>query len=399
MSTLAGRITPEFRTTLYYFTTFMGSGAAVAYGGIWLAGQGLDAGQIGIVNSLPVLIMLGLNLIVGRLADRASDWRQVIVVGALLSAAIPFGLLFAHGFLGILLVWTAAALPVSAIGPVADAAALRMTRRNGTDFGAIRATGTMGYLLLTALTGVVVSHFGPLSFVVLFILVNCLRGASSLWLPNFRAPPREETVAATAPAFEAARLREVMQPWFLLPLVASAIVFGTHLILNAFSALLWKEQGISEAIIGPLIALGAFAEAATMYAYRRFGGRYSARTLVLVAALTATFRWGVMAFSPPVYVLVFLQLLQSLTFAVGYLGSVHFIAKWTSEDIAAEVQSFFVVLQQATTVIAVSGFGWLVGIAGAKSYLAAAACALVAAALVWISMRLKQPQPEVVPGR
>ena len=48
------------------------------------------------INALPVLIMLGLNLFVGRLADRAADWRQVIVAGALLSAAIPFGLFFAR---------------------------------------------------------------------------------------------------------------------------------------------------------------------------------------------------------------------------------------------------------------------------------------------------------------
>ena len=45
-------------------------------GGIWFTEKGLNAGQIGIVNALPVFVMLILNMIVGRIADRARDWRQ-----------------------------------------------------------------------------------------------------------------------------------------------------------------------------------------------------------------------------------------------------------------------------------------------------------------------------------
>lgn len=385
------RISPEARAALYYFVSFTSSGAAIAYAGIWFAAQGLSAGEIGIVNALPIFIMMGLNLIIGRLADRASDWRQVIVAGALLGAAIPFGLFFAHGFWGILLVWTCGALPVAAIGPVADAASLRLTKRNGTDFGVIRGWGTIGYMAFNLAPGVLVSLFGAMIFVPLYVGLNVMRGVVSLALPKFRAPPAAPTVTGMLPLRTAGRLREVMRPWFLLPVIGYAIVFGTHIILNAFAALLWERQGISPAVIGPLIALGAFAEAATMFAWRRLGARFSARTVLMVSALAAVVRWTAMGFSPPVYVLVFLQLLQSLTFALGYLGSVHFIAKWTSEDIAAEVQSFFVVLQQIASVIALAGFGWLVGIMGAYGYLVAAGFALLAAGCILLSMRLRQP--------
>ena len=385
-------ISPELRTMLYYFAHFSSSGAAVAYAGIWFAGQGLSSGDIGIVNSLPIFLMLGLNLAVGRLADRLSDWRQVIVVGALITAVVPFALFVVHGFLQILLVWTCLMLPVYAIAPVADAASLRMTARNGTDFGAIRACGTVGYMAFNAITGLLVSVLGAAAFVPLYVFLNVMRGITALWLPRFRAPPTEEAVAAFVMP-KAGRLRDVMQPWFLLPLIGASLVFATHIIINAFAALLWKEQGISEAIIGPLIAIGAFAEATMMFAWRRVGARVPARTTLLVAALAAAFRWAVMGFSPPVYVLVVLQLLQSLSFALSYLSAVHFIAKWTSEDIAAECQSFFVVLQQAASVVALTGFGWLVGFMGAKAYLVAALFALIGAGCIWLSIKMKQPQP------
>ena len=57
----------------------------------------------------------------------------------LVCCAVPIGLWFVSGFWGILLVWTLAMVPASALVPVVDAATLRMTQRRGTNFGAVRA--------------------------------------------------------------------------------------------------------------------------------------------------------------------------------------------------------------------------------------------------------------------
>src|SRR6185437_10275801 len=187
--------TPELRATAYYFTALMTSGAATAYAGIWFQEQGLSESEIGLVGSVPVFIMLVLNLVVGRLADKAEDWRQVIVFGAALGGLIPVALFFVHGFVGILLVWTLAALPMAAIGPVADAAALRMTNRNGTDFGFIRAWGTVGFMAVIVITGQIVTWFGGGVFLPFFVGLAVLRGLIALQLPNFRAPKTEATLA------------------------------------------------------------------------------------------------------------------------------------------------------------------------------------------------------------
>ena len=383
------RLTPEQRTTAFYFTYFMGPGAAVVFLPIWLSEKGISTEQIGLINAVPVLIILLLNLVVGRLADKASDWRQVIVIGALIAGIVPIGLLFVNEFWGILLFWTLCSLPGGAIGPVLDAATMRMTRRNGSDFGTIRAWGTVGYMLFNALTGFLVVWFGSAIFVPLFVGLALLRAAVSLQLPAFRAPPGQPTIAAALPT--AGKLAEIIvQPWFFLPLVGFAMVFGTHIFLNGFGALLWKEQGISENVIGPLIALGSASEAGMMFLWRRFGGRLSARHMILISAGVSVLRWIAMAFAPPVPVLVALQLTHGITFAIGYLGCVHFIANWTSEDIAAETQSLFTVLQQAMSVIALVSFGWVIGLVGNQAYLIAALVAFAGAICIWGSLQLRQ---------
>lgn len=131
-----------------------------------------------------------------------------------------------------------------------------------------------------------------------------------------------------------------------------------------------------------------------MFVFKRFVGRFPARAVILTSAIVSALRFAAMAFAPDVAILVPLQLLHSVTFAMGYMGCVHFIANWTSEDIAAEAQSFFQVLQQAMAVVAVTAFGWIAGPFGFHAYFASAAFAAAGAVLIFTSMRLMAPKAQ-----
>lgn len=378
---------PELRAAFFHFTVFASVGVASVYFGIWLSRRGISPDEIGIINALPVLVMLATNVLVGRLADKAGDWRQVIMILALIAGAVPIGLYFVSGFWGILLVWTLCVVPGYSLVPVVDAATLRMTRRRGTDFGLVRAWGTVGYTVTTAAAGPLIAWLGDDAFVPLFVAWSVLRALLSLQLPRFRAGGQQLEVPAAKPL--AGRLREVLRPWFVLPLLGLGMHQSIHAVLSGFAALLWKEQGISEGVIGPLIAVSAAAEAVMMFLWTRLGWKLSARHMIIFAALVGAVRWGAMAFDPPVIVLFFLQMLHAVTFAVAYFGGMLFIANWTSDDIAAEAQGFSFVLQQGMAAIALIGFGWCVVAFGIKAWLVAAAIAAAAAALVWFSLRLR----------
>ncbi len=382
-------LSPERRTILFYLVLFMTAGAANAYGGIWFEARGLSASQISVINALPVFIMLTVNLVVGRMSDRASDWRQAIVIGALGAGLFPLGLFLGQGFWITLTFWTLAAVCHMAIIPVLDAAAMRMTARRGTDFGSMRAWGTIGYLLIIVGTGYLVSWLGPGAFLPFFVVLALLRAGMSLQLPRFRAAPGE-----AAPMMGARTMRQVMKPWFLLPLFGFAMIFGSHLILNAFQGLLWERQGIPLPTIGLLIALGGVSETLMFFGFRRLDGRWPARTMVLFSAIVTVLRWIVMAFAPGVPVLIALQSLHGITYGLGFMACINFIKNHTAEDIAAEAQSFFVVLQQGMAVVALLGFGQLVDLLGPRAYLASAVFAAAGAVCIWASLRLKPPEAD-----
>jgi len=387
VSALARWATPEHRASVFHFTVFLSTAVSSVYLGIWLTGKGIPPDEIGIINAAPVLLLLALNLFVGRLADRARDWRNVIVIMSLLAGAFPLAMFFVSDFWSILLVWTLCSMSMGSIPPVIDAATVRLTQRNGTDFGAVRGWGTVGYSLATILTSTLVAWLGPEAFVPLFFVLSALRALVSLQLPLFRAPPRETTLVDLNPI--ASKLRDALKPWFVLPLLGFAFVNSTHSVIGGFAALVWHQNGVSDAFIGPLIAVSAGAEAILMFSWKRLGWRISARHMILLAAVATMFRWAIMALNPPVYVLFFTQLLHAITYGLGYFGMVHFVANWTSEDIAAEAQSFAFVLQQTMSVLALVGMGWLVARYGITSFFAASGFGAIALVCVLVSLWMR----------
>lgn len=383
---------PEIRTGLFYSTLFMSVAVSGLYFAIWLDGKGISATDIGIINSVPVFLMLAVNLVVGRIADRSDDWRTVIVVGSVMTGIAAVGLFWVDGFWGILIVWTLAWIPWAATGPVLDAASLRMTRRNGSSFSAIRAWGTIGYMLTVPVIGFLVGKFGAGIFVPVFVAVSLLRAVVALVLPRFRAPAGSEVKIEEHVAKSA---REVFKLWFILPVISWALLFSTMMMLNIFAALVWKGAGITELQIGILLALGAFSEATVMFLFARLAGRFTARHLILIAALVSVVRWGLMAFDPPLWGLVVLQLSHGISFGFGYLGIINFIANWTSEDMSAEAQSLSAVLQQGMSVAAIAGFGILFEMWGAAAFGAAAVVCLMAGFCIFVSLRMKSTKSEV----
>ena len=384
----APRLTPESRVSLFYFVLFMSAGLTAAFAGIWLEQKGLSTREIGVINTGPILVLVLINLFVGRLADRASDWKRAIIFGSVAAAVFSCGLFLDLGFWGILLAWTLSFVAQGTVVPICDAAATRLAERRGTDFARMRGWGTVGYLLVILISGYAVVWFGVAIFVPVFVALSILRAFAACSLPRFRRPPD-----LRVPPQNPARLSQVMKPWFLLPLIGWSMVFSTHLILNAFQGLLFQRQGIALEVIGQLIALGAASEAAMFFLFRRLLSRFQPLHLMLASAVISASRWAVMALSPGVGVLYGLQSLHALTFAIGFLGCMNFITSSTSEEIAAEAQSLFATLQQVASILAIGLFGLLAGSFGAHAYFASAAIALTGGALILLALRQSDTGP------
>ena len=395
MPSLLSRLdSPELRASIYQFTVYIPGGVASVFLGIWLSEHGIPADQIGIINALPTFCLLLLNILVGRIADKADDWRTALIYISLASALAPLPLYFVSEFWGILLIWALCATTNGLVAPVIDAATVRMTRRNGSDFGTIRAWATVGYVFAAGGLGLLLNMLGSAAFVTLYVATVFVRAGLAYLLPRFRAPAPKVTLASVAPekAIPASRLRDSLQLWFVLPLLAFALVNSSNAIIGSFGALLWHENGISSYYLGPLLGIAAVGEAILMFAWRRFGGRVTARNMILAAAIAGLVRFTIMAFNPPVEVLFLTQLLHAFSFGMGYFGVVHFIANWTNEANAAEAQGFANMLNMGAAMAALIGFGFLVELFGSHAFFYSTVTSLLAIGCVLLSLKLRPPK-------
>lgn len=368
---------PETRLKLYFFVQFLSVGLVNAFSGIWFAHQGFDAVQIGLLGAGPIVLLLVVLLFVGRLADRARDWGQVIRIGGLVSAVFAACLLAVESFALILVFWALTTAAQRSVVPVTDAAAVRMLRRTGAEFGPFRALSTIGYLLVVGGAGLLLGEDRIWLFLPLFVAFSALRALAAFTLPRMRdkgTPRPSRTIWQGFP--------QMRKAWFVLPLLAWAFIDSNHMILNSFQGLLWSNQGIGTSTIGVLIVLGALAETVMFFGFRRVASRWAPLTLLMGAALASILRWTAMAVAPGVAGLVALQLLHALTYAMGFLAITNFIADSTEEADAAEAQSFLVVIELAISAVVVVIFGALAQGHGALAYLFSAAMAGLGAAAI-----------------
>ena len=393
-SALSRLDSPELRASIYQFTVYIPGGVASVFFGIWLSEHGIPADQIGVINALPTLCLLLLNIIVGRIADKADDWRTALIYISIASALAPLPLFLVSEFWGILTIWALTATTNGLVAPVIDAATVRMTRRNGSDFGVIRAWATVGYVFAAGGLGLLINVMGSSVFVALYVVTVIARAALAFLLPRFRTPSPKVTLADAVPESAAppSRLKDSLKLWFILPLLAFALVNSSNALIGSFAALLWHENGIPNYFLGPLLGIAAVGEAILMFAWRRFGGRVTARNMILVGAIAGLVRFTIMAFNPPVEVLFFTQLLHAFSFGMGYFGVVHFIANWTNEANAAEAQGFANMLNMATAMTALIVFGILVEHFSSYAFFYSTVTSLLAIGCVLWSLKLKPPK-------
>jgi len=383
--------TPEFAATRYYAMAFLMPAVTVTYLPIWLNDRGISDAEIGLLNTVPMVGLLLMSLWVGRIADRAADWKQTIIAGTGLSALFSLFLGLSDGFWLILALWTLTVLPAGLVQPVGDAATIRMSMRLGFSFGTTRAWGTVGYLVMCFITGYVILYAGAEAFLWLVAATSAARFFAALALPSMRDVGGVRSVSTGM--LLSTELREALRPWVLLPMIGGAILFANHMIMNAFSSLVWKEQGLSEPVIGLMIAIGAMAEAATMFAWSRISRRFPARSLIGMAAIASILRWAAMTLSPPLPVIVLMQISQSVTFTFAFLGCLYFIAKRTDESVAAEAQSLFGIMMQGFSILIVTMFGVVFGLVGVQAFWISVWIAVLALMMVQISFRLQSPEP------
>ncbi len=327
---------PAIIVSLYYFLVFLSLGSVMPFFPLWFKSILLSEQQIGLVAALPALVVVLVTVFVGNIADRAKDWRTVIIVCNWLMAVTTTCLFLSQQFVSVMVLWTLSGALLMVMSPVLDAASIRMARQRGIPFHKMRACGSFGFIVGVILSGMLFDKAGIGYFLWVMTSLAWLRAFTSLMLPRFRAgieaPAGKIGVSKPAPNI-------LRSSWFLMVLVGSAMIHATHAYFYTFGSVIWTEAGYSATTVSVLWASGVVMEVAVMWLFSPLAKHYSARKLLAFAGAVACLRWFLFGTELPFALLLLAQSLHGVTFGILFLATVNFIANWTPVSVAAQAQS------------------------------------------------------------
>jgi PPP family 3-phenylpropionic acid transporter len=381
-------MTPAHRLALFYATAFAGPGASLPFLPPFLAARGLGPEAIGQALALAMLARLVVAPSAGALADHLGDRRRVAAVFALLAMAATALLLVTVPWVLALAVVLSGAANAPLI-PIADSLAVRAAARGQGDFGRMRAAGSVSFMAVRGFAGALIGAGGDVALPLLLLTCQAAVVLASLALPAL-------DVGRAAPGGLGA-LALLRNRGFLLLLVVSGLIQGSHALYYAFSALHWGRAGLDPPLIGALWVESVVVEVLLLTFGRRVVSRLGPVRLLAAGASAAVVRWIGTALTTAPLALAILQPLHAASFAMTMLGTAQLIGRLVPPERGATAQSLHASFGPGlATALLTRASGVLYARLEGRAFLAMAAVAAVALPVLAALARAAGPER---PGR
>jgi MFS transporter, PPP family, 3-phenylpropionic acid transporter len=376
-------------------------GAGTPFFGAWLGWKGLAPTQIGLVLSTGLLLRVFVLPLTGLVADARNDRRGMMILLYLIVTAGYIALNGVSSPLWLFLAAVPASVALGAVNPLLESVSVRFADRMGFDYGHVRLWASTAFVLGNIVAGSLVSKFG-LVVIAPWLAASVILNVIAVYaLP---APPKEREKGNLSVRMRAtfAEARELISsPIFLVFLAAASLDQGSHALYYAFGGLHWRAIGYSGTLIGIIWPLGVLAEIALMSISLKLFRRIGPAWLLVLGALSCAVRWAIIAFDPPLPLVVFAQLLHGGTFALAHLGAMYFILKAVPPRLAATAQSLYSVCSAGLVMgLATYASGPLYASYGGRAYLLMSAMGVgslifaVILAQIWSGVRITQTVSE-----
>ncbi|MGE3143758.1 MAG: MFS transporter [Hyphomonadaceae bacterium] len=371
------------RLALVLSCMFAAWGVAQPFLPRWLeVTQGLSGLEIGIVLSSAQLARIAIGPPIAAWADGFSDRRtplRIIAVGALIAWAAFF---YVRGFWMLAAIAFVAQALAQALSPLIEGAALRASASDRLPFGAVRAAGSFAYVVSAIAGGALITAVGLTIATPIWVVaaLGLMTGIICFWLPHDPAP----RVHAGFRKRLRAGLAFARTPKIAFLLFGCACIQGAHGFYYGFSALVWRNQGLSAATVGQLWGFAVSLEILLLIALPRIERVLKPERLILIGAGAGVLRWSLLALAPVGWALWPIQALHGLTFSPAHVGALRVITRECPEEVALFVQSLYAALQAGLFAgLAFIASGWLYDHVGAQGYWLMSALSAAGLLLIW----------------
>ena len=357
-----------------YFFFFGAQGAMTPFLSLFYKSAGLSATEIALLLSVPPVMLFLSQPLFGQLADRSGNrgrlFGQILVAAALAGALVSLGSSF-WTFLPLVALWSFFSGP---LGAIADSIALGEVQRTGASYPQLRLWGSVAWVITTTLGGWLYNRIDlrwSFAFYTTISLVTLI-------------------FSRRLPAEGVSRERGPLPPFstlFRIPeltgfLLCSGLLQVTVAANSAFLSIHIGSLGGSNSVVGLAWAIAASMEVPVWLYLDRITERFGAMEVVTVSAFMYGLRWLLMGVAPAAGLVLALQLMQAVTFALFAPTAVQIVGRLVPQELRTSGQALLVLVNSGVaTVIGNLVSGRLVDLSGTVLLYRVAAVIALAAGL------------------
>jgi PPP family 3-phenylpropionic acid transporter len=307
-------------SSLFYGLVFMGASISTSYLTLYFKSIGLHEDVIGLIMACGSSVMLFSAPVWGRFGDHAKSKNRLLALTILVSALLLWLYPLAGTRVPLIIVVTVLFyFFTNPTAPMSDTIVLELAKREGFKFSSVRMAGSLGFAVMAAIAGQLLT----ISILWLFPLFTILRISSIAALRVIPAVAGHARNAATA-----ARFADLFRDKKLVIFYGFTFLLSvTWAFFNSFYPVYANQIGIDTALIGLGVTVGSTSQFPFMFLfdriYRRFGivnillfsgSIYAVRWFLFSAVLTPATLLPIMALHGLNYIIIYLCLTE-------YVGS------------------------------------------------------------------------------
>jgi PPP family 3-phenylpropionic acid transporter len=315
-----------------FFAFFAAYGAFFPFLPVHYQMIGLSPGQISLLQAMVPLLVFISQPIFGPLADRSGHRGRLLAVILALVGALGALVGLPRTFAAVLPVVALFSFFQGVVVPLSDSIALGEAQRTGVEYPRLRLWGSIGFLVASNLFGFLYGWAGQGWS---FILWPALMGIAALLALRLPADGVKASRQPIGPSLKRLLARREL----LLFLGVVGLVQMTQAAHATFFSIRLGSLGGTSGMVGVAWGLGALTEVPVWTFLPQFVRRWGPLPLLVIASVSFGVRWILYGLVASPALLVGLQVLQAISFALFMPVAVEEVGRRTPPDLRSSGQA------------------------------------------------------------
>lgn len=336
-----------------FITFFFTWGVFLPYWTGWLVShKGLSIAQASLVMSLGLVVRaVSTMFLFPSLSKRWSN-KRVLVFFTAFSLAVALFYVPANSFSSLLVITLLFHIAYPALLPAVESSATVLMQHGGIAYGKARSFGSIAFIVSVLIISMFTGVFGEQA-----ILWSMILGLVGMLLMQLMPAPEmlSEKPKVTKKAVSMKQL--VSRRNFVVVLVVVILLQGAHASYYNYGYIYLQHLNVNPFYIGMVLNVAVLFEVLYFLKADTFLANWRPSSLLLLAAIGASVRWGLIFIFPSIWVFILSQVLHALSFGVAHYAFIRFISKELPQEQMANAQGLYSAFAMSLSAAVLTLFG------------------------------------------